>query len=132
MAGYRIPTFNLVCKVWSRSAVPPGPVNTATLGAFRIDNVPCQLRGPQRVWAGEDSANFWAAVIEICFPKLTDVRDNFSWDGASLAMPDLIECPQGSQVYYTCVAVYDVGKGFANEYRIAVAYKNGRCPIPMP
>lgn len=130
--GFRVPSFNLTCRIWDRAAVPAGPVITANLGAFRIQDVPCQLRGPQRVWAGEDAANFWVAVVEILFPPATDVRDWFSWDGVAMTGADLVECPQGSEVYYTLVAVYDVAKGFANEYRVGQAYKQPRCPVPMP
>lgn len=130
--GFRLPSFNLTCRIWSRTAVPAGPVITANLGPHRIQDVPCQLKQPNRSFGGEDALTFWVAVPEIVFPPLTDVRDNFSWDGVAINRPDLIECPQDSEVYYTAVAVYDVAKGFANEYRLVIAYKNARTPIPMP
>ncbi len=130
--GFRVPSLNLTCKVWSRVNVPAGPVITANLGAFRLSDVPCQLRGPTRQWFGEDSANFWAAVVEVCVPAGTDLRDWFSFDGVAVTGADLIECPQGSAVYYTIVAVYDIAKGFGNEYRVGIAYKQPYCPIPMP
>lgn len=104
---------------------------TANLGVSRLDT-PCQLRGPQKVWAGEDSANFWVAVVEVLFPKATDLRDWFSYDGVALTGADLIEVPLGSAIYYTIVAVYDTAKGFGNEYRVGMAYKQPYCPVPMP
>lgn len=129
--GFRVPSFNLMCRVWSRAAVPAGPVITANLGASRVD-YSCQLRGPGKTFFGQNNLGFWEEVVEVAFPPLTDVRDWFSFDGVVLTGADLVEVPIGSQVYYTIVAVYDVAKGFANEYRVGIAYKQPYCPVPMP
>lgn len=130
--GFRTPSFILLCRFWSRSAVPAGPVITANLGPPRLTGVHCQLRAPGKLSTAQDELNYWIFGCELLLPAGTDVRDNFSWDGVAMNKPDLVEVPEGSERYYTIVQVDDVAKGFPNEYRFAMVFKNGRWPIPAP
>jgi len=130
--GFRVPTFNLVCNVWSRSAVPAGPVTITGLGAPRIADQECQLRQAGKLSTAQDELTFWVFGWEILFPPGTDIRDNMSWDGVAINQPDFIECPAGSGRGYTVVQVDDAAKGFMNEYRVAFVFKNAYWPIPAP
>lgn len=65
----------------------------------------------------------------IALPALTDVA---SARGLPFPFNDLIECPQGSGRFYEVLFVDDVGKGFANEHRIALVSKVLPWPIPTP
>jgi hypothetical protein len=70
-------------------------------------------------------------------PKLTDIRAR--WNNV---LADIVEFPAGSKRFYGVVDVDDVGKGFANEYRLVVLrYNSGgtptlppgfAAPVPMP
>jgi hypothetical protein len=75
-------------------------------------------------------------VDELLLPLLTDVRG--TWNGV---VGDLIEVPAGSKRFYAVVGVHDVGKGFPNEYRLAlISYSvfgnttlvGGPFPAPVP
>jgi hypothetical protein len=60
-------------------------------------------------------------------PPGTDIRDPWSGTGA-----DLVECPLGTGRFYRVAIVDDVAKGHANEYRVAMIYKVGTWPTPIP
>lgn len=130
--GFRVPSFNLTCNIWSRASVPAGPVDVTTLPPPRIADQECQLRAPGKMSTAQDEANFWIFCPMLLLPAGTDVRDDFSWDGVAMNKPDFIEVPVGSGRGYTVVMVDDVGKGFANEYRFAFIMKNAHWPIPAP
>jgi hypothetical protein len=79
-----------------------------------------------------------AIYAEVLFPKLTDIRA--IWNGVGT---DIIELPAGSKRFYSVIHVDDVGKGFSNEYRLALAFydENGNgtlaggpfpAPVPLP
>jgi hypothetical protein len=117
--GYALPTMNLTCRIWSGNALPPQP--------HRADK-PCQLRAPGKASTGQDALNQgWPFLWSLILPALTDIRDNGSLSGS-----DRVECPQGSGRFYDVIAVDDVAKGFANEYRIAFLRKRGGWPTPIP
>ena len=128
--GFRVPTFNLVCNVWSRADVPAGPVDIGTLPAPRIADLACQLRNWGKLSTGQDELNYWIFGSELLVEAGTDLRDNFSWDGVAINKPDFVEVPAGSGRGYTIVQVDDVAKGFPNEYRVAIIFKNAKWPIP--
>jgi len=76
--------------------------------------------------------------MQLLLPALTDVRS-----GVVAAVPDFVEVPAGSGRWYQVYAVDDIGKGFANEHRIAVilavsalvnptAYAGIVWPVPIP
>lgn len=129
--GFRVPTFNIQCRVWSRSAVPAGPVITANLGADR-GRLDCQLRAAGKQSTGQDEPHVLVFLWMLLLPAGSDIRDWASWDGVAIDQPDLVEVPVGSERYYTVAQVDDVAKGFANEYRVAFIVKNAYWPIPAP
>jgi hypothetical protein len=62
----------------------------------------------------------------LLLPAGTDLHD--SWQGFT---PDAIEIPSGSGRYYGLVCYDDVGKGFTNEYRMAIVTKIGQVVDPV-
>jgi hypothetical protein len=75
--------------------------------------------------------------VELLLPKGTDIRAR--WNNT---LPDTCEVPAGSLRFYDVLWVDDVGKGFANEYRIALilfcnnnslsAPFGNTVPLPLP
>jgi hypothetical protein len=74
--------------------------------------------------------------MELLLPMRTDIRA--SWNGAS---EDLVEVPAGSLRFYGVYWVDDVGRGFLNEYRLALldyfatgnaTLAGGPFPAPVP
>jgi len=120
--AYSLPTFNLACNVWHNGgAIPPtGGPDEALL--------PCQLRYPGK-GVGEIIPNpgSWQSGWKLLVPKGSDIRDPYNASGR-----DTVECPAGSNRYYITVTVDDVGRGFANEYRMAFLMKAGTWPTPIP
>jgi hypothetical protein len=130
--SFALPTFNLTCEVWT----PPwvGRVH-------RLTAVPCNLAMGRRVQqAIQDAydAPYGSAKPSLLLPMGTDIRDQYNApDG------DLIEVPSGTGRWYSVGIVDDVGKGFANEYRLASIRKVSGLvfpgnfpgmswPVPMP
>jgi hypothetical protein len=124
--AFRVPAMPLSISIWR---------NQGTLGLYTLPNLitVCNLSPGRRVMA-----NVGLMPMEFLFPKLTDVRA--AWNSGT---QDLLECPSGSKRFYDVEFVDDVGKGFANEYRIVFAqyYPNGNttlvdgpfpAPIPLP
>ena len=118
--GYSTPTFPLVAAI---------------VGGGVLDNTQARLTAPCNLalgkgvhvqgWFDLDGAD--ALFTKALMPRGTDVRDRFS-DGG----PDAVECPSGSGRWYLVHTVLDVGSGFPNEYRLAVIYKTGTWPTPLP
>lgn len=117
----KLPTMNLFCNVWWGV---PGPF-VPPFGPPNLVGIPCQLEFPQHSFI---PANVPAWNMYIKLPKLTNVM-------APRNVPpgyDMIECPAGSARYYLTVMVDDVGKGFTNEYRMAVCTQVHPFPQPTP
>jgi hypothetical protein len=116
---FTLPTFNLVCDIHTGigGAFPPLAVSTA---GVRVPNVPCALahgRLSSRVaQTGSGFNTIPVTVMQLLLPKLTDIR-GFE---CNTTVPDQVECPKGSGRWYWVPSVDDVGKGYANEYRLAV------------
>lgn len=116
--SFSLPTFNLVCNLFSQAAPPPAPP--------RISPV-CNLAYGRRV-----SDQFHAASLmyaQLLLPSLTDVRSLVT------GQRDIVEVPAGSGRFYLVNTVEDLGKGFANEHRLAVIQQTaafGNWPIPIP
>lgn len=118
--AFRPPDFNLTCNVYTAANF---------LMPARIAGQACQLRSPQHVHEGSVSTSGAGLTfaMHLLFPVGTDIRDNFQ-----VAGHDGIECPAGSGCQYQVLSVNDVGKGFTNEYRLAIASKTGVWPTPIP
>jgi len=124
--AYRIPTFNLLCDVWH--GLPSG---TIPITDPDIESLACQLRwmgrGPAETLSSpQNIQDSWQCGITLLVPALTDIRDELSGTFA-----DIVEVPKGSARIYEVKYADDVGKGFANEYRIAYLAKI-IWPVPAP
>jgi hypothetical protein len=122
-----------MCKVYT------GPWLTKV---FRFE-VECNLALGRRVQqqfqdfdVPEDQAS--SLQMGLLLPALTDLRDQFQG-----GQNDVIEVPSDSGRWYGLECYDDVGKGFSNEYRLAViskiaeavdgtAYAGLEWPIPCP
>jgi len=98
------PTFDLSCNIWRNASLLTAPPDLVS---------PCQLRLVKDSFAGVGGVN--AGTMLLCLPKGTDVRPQ-----GSTSFHDQIEAPAGTGRFYNCLAVDDVGKGFPNEYRVAL------------
>jgi len=113
--------MNLTCNLWHnatwRATYPPTPPAPDYAG------VKCQLR-PSTRWAFVlSSFATYPAFMELILPKLTDVRQPgydpvYGYFGKQFA--GIAECPASSGQYYLVLSVFDVAKGFTNEYRVAM------------
>lgn len=138
--GYTIPTFNLTCDIWT------GPWGTKSL---RMAAEPCAMAIGRRAAIAlnalgpyTDSAT---SPVLLLFGAGTDVRDSAAYanPGTVEMRSDFIEFPIGSGAWYFVLGVWDVGKGWPNEYRVASIVKVGEYwdstvfagvifPSPMP
>jgi len=132
--SFTLPTFNLVCDIYT------GPWLSK---ALRSPGVQCNLAFGKRVngFPTFDTAGDQLAAsfeMYLLLPAGTDVRSKIiSGQG------DIIDVPAGSSRWYGVFAVDDVGKGFANEHRVAdlvqiskflnaTTYAGLTPPIPWP
>ena len=118
---FKVPTFILAVRGWRSASPLDGPPDFECLG---------NLAWGRRVTAAtgipeDESADTLLAALLL--PALTDVRDGYSAGGA-----DIVEVPAGSKRWYLVKQVDDVGKGFANEFRVAVIAKQAPWPAPIP
>jgi hypothetical protein len=102
--AYNLPTLNLTVNVWHGTNFPPN-VEDATYD--------CNLQFAQHSKADIATQLLYSSMY-LLLPKGTDIRG--AWDGLN---PDTVEVPAGTGRYYIVLFVDDVGKGFANEYRVA-------------
>jgi hypothetical protein len=111
--AFRVPAFILPCAIWTGPKAGPGPrvVVLATMSPGQRVIVP--VADPPGTFVDRCYSHF-------LLPKGTDVR------GVTVAysVGDALEFPQGSGRWYNVTWVEDVAKGFANEYRMAVAFQN--------
>lgn len=127
--AHQLPTLNLVCRYWryyDYTHQPMPPTEPPFLGL-----VPCQLRQSMYNLLAFPNEVGLTMVSAVLFPKHADVR------GPTLAFQgDMIEVPQGTGRFYTCIAVEDRAKGFTNEYRVALSRQLvdviGGWPFPTP
>lgn len=114
--SFALPSFPLLCNISTCDVpnVPGVPHNPPRLMA-----VPCNLawgrRSNSMSTGGTNVAGVIVSATDLLLPPRTDVRGPQDTISA-----DMIECPRGSGRWYFVTAVDDVGKGFPNEYRIAV------------
>jgi hypothetical protein len=109
--GFAVPTMPVPVDLW-RFGTPVG--NPADLSfsanlSFRKDGRPFVAI------QGGGSVSYLTAVELLC-PKLTDIRGHT----AAPFNGDRVEVPAGSGRFYAVIFVEDVGKTFANEYRLAI------------
>lgn len=110
--SFTVPTFNLVCNIST------GPYLSRHI---RLANQACNLARGRRAAVASNIDPFELlsyTQMELLLPALTDVRD-LSCSG----IEDVVECPAFSGRWYQVIGVDDVGKGFTNEYRVAILQK---------
>lgn len=122
--AFVIPTFNLVCDIFSAAAPPPA--------APRIAGQVCQLRAPSV--QAQNLGNGLLAItqtIALILPKGTDIRDQYC---TPINSSDIVELPPGTGCRYQVLWVNDIGRGFPNEHRYATLAKisSGPWPTPIP
>lgn len=113
---FQIPAFNLAVNIWRTPAMPPvGPPALVTVG---------NLTPGRRVTA---DWNVFGMTMQLLLPALTDIR------AAPNSIPsDVVEVPAGTGRFYLVIAVDDMGKGFPNEYRMALILPKGIWVPPYP
>jgi hypothetical protein len=130
--AFPLPNFNLSAKIWRNNGVG---------GSYAAPDVTsnCFLSPGRRVtmpFARSTGQPAPYIQTEIGFPKGTDVRG--SWNGVG---EDRVEVPAGSKRFYAVMSVDDVGKGWANEYRLVMLQflingdtnlAGGPFPVPVP
>lgn len=110
--AFTLPDFNLMCNI-----------HTVAGGAnvFRL-SVECNLALGRRTGipygAGEQDGGFTSLTPSLLLPALTDIRDSSC--GGEM---DIVEVPAGTGRWYLVTGVDDIGKGFANEHRVATLLK---------
>ena len=114
--AYRVPEFNITCNIYTG----PFPVIGDPPGkAPRLSGQVCQLTYGRRVnFGGSATAGgggTTTAAMSLLLPKRTDIRG--PQDSSTIS--DFVEVPAGSRRWYGVFFVDEVGRGFANEYRIA-------------
>lgn len=110
MPVYVLPTFNLQCNLWRQ---------LGTAGVYLTPDLSptCNLTPGRRVLfqgftVGINECPFG---MQLLLPALTDIRAR--WNNVD---GDLVEVPVGSHRFYSVLGVDDLGKGFANEHRLAL------------
>lgn len=123
-AGFRQPTFNLMCNIWRGTLDPLTDPPSLTIR--------CNLAWGRRVSApasgGTDDIGVVFTSMVLMVPAGADIRTREK--GAILN--DVVECPAGTGRYYNAVVVDDIGKGFDNEHRAAVLQPQANWPFPIP
>jgi hypothetical protein len=114
--AYQIPRMPITCDIFTPDV--PGVAAIPTSPA-RLAGVRCNLAWGKRTNAattgGTVSVGVLTSAVDLLLPARTDIRG--PQDTTSF---DMVCVPSGSGRWYQVTAVDDVGKGFANEYRIAV------------
>ena len=123
--AFILPTFNINANLWTKPTVPPAAPTFAT-----TCNMANGQRQASRDWVAANlllDSLYFLYEVQLLFPKLTDVRGRNSVSG-----PSIVEAPAGSGVMWEVRWVYDAGKGFANEHRVAFAAQIPPYVDPLP
>lgn len=109
-----LPTFMVDVNIWNNALVSGAPTiqTKGNLSPGRRVNV---VSTPLLTNAQINAAVGVGYYMELLLPKLTDVRGL-----QNNGVESVVECPAGSARFYLVVWVDDVGKGFANEHRMAL------------
>lgn len=122
--AYRPPVFNLLADVYAHTEYPSGTP--------RLTDVEAQWRGvgkPTSVYSAT-AYDYFSVPTEILLPKGTDIRS--IWEEATNLYDVIKLYVDGGTLPFRVFDVYDVGKGFTNEYRVAVVVKLRPWPKPIP
>jgi len=123
---FTIPVFNLTVNIYRNATWPP-PVtpDIVTVGNLAYG----RTRPDYFTWSRSASDTILESVglMRLMLPAGTDIR--FYLNSTDF---DRVEVPAGSGRYYAVRHVDDVGKGFANEFRIAIVSFYPPVPTPIP
>jgi len=121
--AYALPDFGLVCQIYTNS---PNPFTVPP----RLTS-PCNLAWGKRVSLAFTGSNVLTSgdvfPSQLLLPALTDIRGPRNASGV-----DFVEVPSGSGRRYVVYLVEDLGKGYANEHRLALIVGVGTWPTPIP
>lgn len=109
---FTLPNFNLACDVYT------GPWATKVYRVTLSCNLAIGRRVQQVRVTDDNNESTYGAQASLLVPSLSDIRD-----GSCNLVNDFVEVPQGSGRWYVVMLVDDVGKGFANEYRMVTIGK---------
>jgi hypothetical protein len=132
MSTYTSPTFNLAVNIWRwQATVPPsGPALITTVG---------NLTPGRRARIGFNSEEtgttpifgYLAGVQWLLLPMSTDIRAGWMI-GAGSSHSDIVQLPTYGGNYWGVIDVFDVARGFANEYRTAGLFPISPWALPIP
>jgi hypothetical protein len=125
--AYTLPTFNLNVNIWRASHYPAFAPDVVTLGCLALGRRTV-LPWPVAVAPFAPVGEAYGAPEWLLLPAGTDVR---MFNGG-VAYSDWVECPAGSGRIYRVTYVYDAGKGFSNEHRVAGMVPSLPWPVPYP
>jgi hypothetical protein len=103
-----LPNFDLVCNIWRNATLITAPPDLSPA---------CQLRVFKSGFFGIAGVN--AGAMLLCLLAGTDIRPQ-----GCATFHDQLEVPALTGRFYNCIAVDDVGRGFPNQYRIALIEPN--------
>jgi len=129
--AFKVPTMNLVCDIYTFGDYGINPP--------RITGLHCQWRTVAKLSSyGDVIGGFFSFLsTELIVPAGTDIRGYDenpagSMDTAVLVGP-IPPLPAFAQpLPFQVSFVYDVAKGFTNEYRVGVINKVRPWPVPIP
>jgi hypothetical protein len=112
--AHKPPAFPLAVNIWRGVHSYLAAPDVVTVGQLHVptSNV---------VYPGSGGIQEVITIRLLYLPKGTDIRYAFGV-APLLAVADTVEVPAGSQRYYRTSDVEDVGKGFPNEFRVAVIF----------
>jgi hypothetical protein len=122
--AFRVPTMNLTCDIYTSGDFGVNPP--------RLTGVTCQVRGPSKITVFS-SATFitnFPALQELVIPAGTDLRGTFMTPTSHRDV--VVISAYGAGYPFQVYDVYDVAKGFTNEYRIGMIYQFGAWTPPLP
>lgn len=115
--AYRLPTFNIMAGIFTPDIPNVPGIPTSAARVVTLCNLAWGKRSNTASSGGTSSPGIPVSCVDLLLPPRTDVRgpqDTVSFD--------MVEVPHGSGRWYTAVAVDDIGRGFANEHRVAVLF----------
>jgi len=119
------PTFHLLCDLWEAPTAAP-PFTSPPLGPDQTD-VPCAIT-PGEIIHDCIQPTITIPYMFVKFPAGTDVH----WQRGMSPQGDVLEIPPSSGMWYKVYYVFDVAKGFPNEYRMAQVVQQVPIPNPLP
>lgn len=126
--SFVVPQMPLSCNIWLH--FQPGVSTYASPDV----TISCNLTPGKRVFMNTDNLRIYSTdgrtvfgqCVELLLPKLGQISA-----GSPAKTPSVVEVVPGSQRMYWVVYVDDVGKGFANEHRMAVMRMINEAALPF-